>query len=167
VINSGSGNQGLTVSLPVYIHARAIGASDEKLYRALALSNLTALLQKTKLGRLSAYCGVVSAACGSGAAITYLYGGSFQQIADTITNTLADVSGIVCDGAKSSCAAKIASAVNAATMGRYMAMDGNVFRSGEGLVMDDVEKTIEKYTRMGREGMKETDIAILNLMLEP
>ena len=166
VINSGSGNQGLTVSMPVYVYAKELGISDEKLYRALTFSNLVAMLQKSKLGRLSAYCGAVSAACGSGAAIAYLQGASFKQIADTITNTIANVSGIVCDGAKSSCAAKIASAVNAATIGRYMAMDNNVFKPGEGLVMDNVEQTIDKYTAMGREGMKETDVAILNMMIE-
>lgn len=166
VINSGSGNQGLTVSLPVYVHAKALGVSEEKLYRALAFSNLVALFQKSKIGRLSAYCGAVSAACGSGAAIAYLYGATFEQIADTITNTIANVSGIVCDGAKSSCAAKIASSVNAATLGRYMAMDNNVFKAGEGLVMDSIEKTIDKYTTMGREGMRETDVSILNLMIE-
>jgi L-cysteine desulfidase len=166
VINSGSGNQGLTVSMPVYVHAKALGVSDEKLYRALAFSNLVAMLQKSKLGRLSAYCGAVSAACGSGAAIAYLQGATYKQIEDTITNTIANVSGIVCDGAKASCAAKIASSVNAATMGRYMAMDNNVFKAGEGLVMDSVEKTIDKYTTMGREGMKETDETILNMMIE-
>ena len=116
VINSGSGNQGMTVSLPVIEYAKELGVSREKLYRALVVSNLISIHQKKYIGSLSAYCGAVSAACGSGAAITYLYGGDLDDVSMTITNTIANVGGIVCDGAKSSCAAKIASAVDAAVM---------------------------------------------------
>lgn len=165
VINSGSGNQGITVTMPVYVYARHINASDERLYRALLLSNLVALYQKSQLGKLSAYCGAVSAATGSGAAIAYLSGGDLDCITRTITNTIANVSGIVCDGAKSSCAAKIASSVFSAIMGYYMAVDGNVFQPGEGLVMDDLQGTVNAYTRMGRVGMGATDITILNMMI--
>ncbi|MEG0944081.1 MAG: L-serine ammonia-lyase, iron-sulfur-dependent, subunit alpha [Angelakisella sp.] len=166
VINSGSGNQGMTVSLPVIAYAQKLGASDEMLLRALALSNLVALHQKTRIGKLSAYCGVVSAATGSGAAISYLHGMPYEDICKTITNTLANVSGIICDGAKPSCAAKIASAVDAAIMGHLMAMDHHTFGSGEGLVKDDVEQTIACIGTMGRNGMRETDQEILRLMLQ-
>ena len=165
VINSGSGNQGITASLPVYIYAQHIGASREKLIRALALSNLVALYQKSQLGKLSAYCGAVSAATGSGAAIAWLSGEDKACIERTITNTIADVSGIVCDGAKSSCAAKIASSVFSAIMGYFMACDGNVFQPGEGLVGTTLADTVNAYTRMGREGMASTDIAILHMMI--
>lgn len=165
VINSGSGNQGITVTMPVYIFAKHIGATDEQLYRALLMSNLVALYQKSQLGKLSAYCGAVSAATGSGAAIAYLSGGDLDCITRTITNTIANVSGIVCDGAKSSCASKIASSVFSAIMGYFMAMDNNVFQPGEGLVMDSLQDTVNAYTRMGRVGMASTDITILNMMI--
>ncbi len=165
VINSGSGNQGMTVSLPVIVYARHLNVSDEKLYRALVLSNLLAIHLKFGIGKLSAYCGVVSAACGSGAAISYLHDAPLSVIEKTITNTLGNVSGIVCDGAKSSCAAKIASSVDAAIMGHCMAMDNYSFSAGEGLVKDNIEKTIDTISTMGREGMKQTDEEILSLML--
>ncbi len=165
VINSGSGNQGMTVSLPVIVYAKYLKVSQETLYRALVLSNLVAIHLKSGIGKLSAYCGAVSAACGSGAAITYLHGAPLEVIEKTITNTIGNISGMVCDGAKSSCAAKIASAVDAAVMGHYMAMDNNTFGPGEGLVKDDVEKTIETVSTMGREGMKQTDQEILELMI--
>ena len=165
VINSGSGNQGMTVSLPVIEYAKELNASQEELYRALIISNLVAIHQKSGLGRLSAYCGAVSAACGSGAAITYLSGGSFDDICNTITNTLANVSGIVCDGAKSSCAAKIASSVDAALMGHYMSMNQSTFQSGDGIVQDEIENTLKSVGRLGRDGMKQTDIEILNIMI--
>lgn len=165
VINSGSGNQGITVTMPVYIYAQHIGASEDQLYRALLLSNLVALYQKSRLGKLSAYCGAVSAATGSGAAIAYLSGGDLDCITRTITNTIANVSGIVCDGAKSSCAAKIASSVFSAIMGFFMAIDNNVFQAGEGLVMDSPQGTVNAYTRVGRVGMASTDITILNMMI--
>lgn len=165
VINSGSGNQGLTVSLPVMAYAEHLKVSKEKLYRALVLSNLIAIHQKTGLGKLSAYCGAVSAACGSGAAISYLHDAPFEVISKTIVNTLGNVSGIVCDGAKPSCAAKIASSVDAAIMAHHMAMDGNTFQSGEGLIKENVESTIESICKMGKDGMRETDIEILNIMI--
>ena len=166
IINSGSGNQGMTVSLPVIIYAHHLNVSDELLYRALAFSNLIAVHLKSGIGKLSAYCGVVSAACGSGAAITYLHQASLETISKTITNVLGNVSGIVCDGAKSSCAAKIASAVDAALMGHYLAMDDNTYGVGEGLVKENVEKTICTIGKMGRDGMKQTDVEILNLMIQ-
>ena len=165
IINSGSGNQGMTVSLPVIVYARYLKVPKEMLYRALVLSNLVAIHLKSGIGKLSAYCGAVSAACGSGAAITYLHGAPLSVIEKTITNTIGNVSGMVCDGAKSSCAAKIASAVDAAIMGHYMAMDDNTFGAGEGLVKEDVEKTIETVSTMGREGMRQTDTEILELMI--
>lgn len=167
IINSGSGNQGMTVSLPVIEYARELGIGDEGLYRALALSNLIAIHQKRHIGRLSAYCGAVSAACGSGAAITYMVNGDgYDAICDTITNTLANVSGMVCDGAKPSCAAKIASAVDAAILGHQMAMRRRGFKSGEGIVKPDVEQTIDAVGRMASEGMQTTDQEILHIMLD-
>ena len=166
VINSGSGNQGMTVSLPVIEYAKELGVGKEKLYRALVVSNLVAIYLKSGIGRLSAYCGAVSAACGSGAAITYLYGGDYDRISKTITNTLGNVSGIVCDGAKPSCAAKVASSLDAAIMAHYLSMQDDSFISGEGLVKDDVEKTIESIGRLARDGMKETDVEVLKIMVE-
>lgn len=164
VINSGSGNQGMTVSLPVIEYAKELGVSKEKLYRALVVSNLTSIHQKTAIGKLSAYCGAVSAACGSGAGITYLHGGDYEEISRTITNTIANIGGIVCDGAKPSCAAKIASAVDAAIMAHYMSAQNKVFQSGDGLVKNNVENTIKSIGRMGNQGMKSTDIEILKIM---
>ena len=166
MINSGSGNQGMTVSLPVEIYARELHVSQEKKIRALVLSNLIAIYQKNELGKLSAYCGVVSASVGAGAAIAYLHNADWEVIEETIVNTLGNISGIVCDGAKASCAAKIASSVDAAVMAYHMAAVNRGFRSGEGLVKQDAEKTLRSYGRMGREGMKATDIEILKIMLE-
>lgn len=166
VINSGSGNQGLAVSLPVVEYAKELKSSEEKLYRALVVSNLTAIHIKNSIGRLSAFCGAVTAACGSGAAITYLCGGTYEDISRTVTNTLANVSGIVCDGAKASCAAKIASAVNAAILAHHLSFDCKAFANGDGLVKGDVEATIKSIGRMGREGMKETDQEIIKIMIE-
>lgn len=166
VINSGSGNQGLTASLPVIIFAHDLGVSEEKLIRALLFSNLIALMQKARIGKLSAYCGAVSAACGAGAAIAYLHDRSKEEIIDTITNTLGNVSGIVCDGAKPSCAAKIASSVDAAIMGYTLAANKQRFNAGEGLVKDTVEDTIRAITQMAKDGMKMTDVEILNIMIE-
>ena len=166
VINSGSGNQGMTVSLPVIEYALELGAGIEKLYRALVISNLASIHQKHQIGRLSAYCGAVSAAAGSGAGIAYLYGYGIDEISETITNTIANVGGIVCDGAKPSCAAKIASSVDAAIMAFEMSRKDRTFAPGEGLVKDNIEQTIESVGRMGREGMKETDVEILNIMIE-
>lgn len=167
VINSGSGNQGLTVSLPVIEYAEELKVSHEKLCRALVLANLVSLDQKRYIGSLSAYCGAVCAATGAASGIAYLYGGGYDEISNTITNTICTVGGIVCDGAKPSCAAKIASAVDAAIMGFQMGMkEGNVFKPGQGLVKDDVEKTIRCVGQMASEGMRSTDQKILNLMVE-
>lgn len=171
VINSGSGNQGLTASLPVKIYADAYGIGRERMLRSLVVSNLIAIHQKQYIGSLSAYCGAVSAACGAGAAIAYLLGEKqtaaelYRQVADTITNTIATVGGMVCDGAKSSCAAKIATAVDCAITAYELSRYGNVFQPGEGLVMESVEDTIESVGRMGREGMHATDLEILQIML--
>ena len=166
VINSGSGNQGMTVSLPVIEYAKELKVSQDKLYRALVVSNLIAIHQKKYIGSLSAYCGAVSAACGAGAAITYLYDGTYDEVAATIVNTIANVGGIVCDGAKSSCAAKISSAVEAAINAHHMARHHCVFMPGEGIVQGDVEDTIKSVGYVGRVGMKSTDIEILNLMID-
>lgn len=166
VINSGSGNQGITVSLPVIQYAKHLQVSREKMIRALVLSNLIAIHEKTAVGRLSAYCGAVSAACGSGAAITYLHDGSYEQICATITNTLANVSGIICDGAKPSCAAKIASSVDAAILGHYLAMEQEKFVAGDGIVKEDVERTISSVGILASRGMRETDEVILDIMVE-
>ena len=166
VINSGSGNQGLTVSMPVIEYATYLSVSHEKLLRALALSNLAAIHQKYFIGPLSAYCGAVSAAAGASAAIAYLHGGREKEISESISNTLAMVAGIVCDGAKASCAAKIATALDSAILGYEMAMDERKsFSGGDGLVHDNVEKTIKAFGKVGKDGMKETDIEILHLML--
>ena len=171
VINSGSGNQGLTASLPVKIYADAYGIGRERMLRSLVVSNLISIHQKQYIGSLSAYCGAVSAACGAGAAIAYLLGEKqsaaelYRQVADTITNTIATVGGMVCDGAKSSCAAKIATAVDCAITAYELSRYGNVFQPGEGLVMESVEDTIESVGRMGREGMHATDLEILQIML--
>ena len=165
VINSGSGNQGITCSVPIVVYAKYLGAAEDTMYRALIVSNLVALLQKRGIGRLSAFCGAVCAACGSGAGITYLHGGDYDTIGRTITNTLANVSGIVCDGAKGSCAAKIAASVDAAILAHEMSMDGNTFGAGEGLVKESVEQTIASIGRMAAEGMRETDTEILRIMI--
>ncbi len=165
VINSGSGNQGMTVSLPVMAFAEHWKVSREMLYRALVVSNLIAIHQKKYVGSLSAYCGAVSAACGAGAAITYLHGGGYSAVCLTITNTIGNVGGIVCDGAKSSCAAKIASAVDAAILAYYMGSGLHSFQPGEGIVQEDVEGTIKSMGYIGRVGMKSTDTEILNLMI--
>ena len=165
VINSGSGNQGMTVSLPIVVYADHLKSTDEEKYRALTLSNLIAIYQKNGLGKLSAYCGAVSAAAGAGAGIAYLHHSSKEVIEDTIVNTLANVSGIVCDGAKASCAAKIASAVDAAELGFFMANNNHVFSAGEGLVNESAEDTIKNIGRMGRVGMKSTDVDILKIMI--
>lgn len=164
IINSGSGNQGITASLPVIEYARELGASQEALYRALLISNLSAIHQKTGIGPLSAYCGAVSAGAGAGAGIAYLLGGKYREIAHTIVNALAIASGIVCDGAKASCAAKIAMAVEAGILGYDMFLNGQQFLSGDGLVSSGVENTIRNIGRLGREGMRETDREIINMM---
>ena len=166
VINSGSGNQGITASLPVYVYAKELGANEEKLYRALLVSNLVTLHEKTGIGRLSAYCGAVSAGAGAGAGITYLHGGGCREISHTIVNALAVTSGIVCDGAKSSCAAKIAMAVEAGILGFEMYSCGKQFYGGDGLVAKGVENSIANFSRLGRVGMRETDKEIIRMMTE-
>lgn len=166
VINSGSGNQGITASLPVYVYAKELGASEEKLFRALLVSNLVTLHEKTGIGRLSAYCGAVSAGAGAGAGITYLHGGGCREISHTIVNALAVTSGIVCDGAKSSCAAKIAMAVEAGILGFEMYSCGKQFYGGDGLVAKGVENSIANFSRLGRIGMRETDKEIIRMMTE-
>jgi L-cysteine desulfidase len=166
VINSGSGNQGMTVSLPVIEYAKELDVSHEKLIRALVLANLIALHQKRYIGYLSAYCGAVSAAAGAGCGVCWLKGGGYEEICDVITNTIATVGGMVCDGAKSSCAGKISISVETALMAVDMAMNKHVYRNGEGMVKNDIEKTIEAYGRMAAKGMAETDVEILNIMME-
>lgn len=166
IINSGSGNQGITVSVPVLEYARELHSDREKLYRALVVSNLVAIHQKTGIGRLSAYCGAVSAGCGAGCGIAYLQGGDFRCIAHTLVNALAIVSGIVCDGAKPSCAGKIASAVDAGILGYEMYCQGQQFRGGEGILSKGVENTIRNVVRLGAVGMKETDKEIIQIMTE-
>lgn len=165
IINSGSGNQGMTCSLPVIEFGKELKKSKEEIYRALCVSNLVALNQKKYIGSLSAYCGAVCATAGAGAGITYLCGGTLEQIENTVVNTIADAGGIVCDGAKPSCAAKISTALQAAILSHKMAMRGLTFARGEGLVMDCPEDTIKAVGYVGRAGMKQTDVEILNLMI--
>ena len=165
VINSGSGNQGITVSVPVILYGLSKGLPQETIYRALALSNLTAIYQKAGIGRLSAYCGAVSAAVGAAAGITWLSGGGLREIGMTVVNGLANVSGIVCDGAKASCAAKIAAALEGSLLGHRLAMAGRCFAPGDGIVQPTADETVVTVGRLGREGMRETDIEILNIML--
>ena len=166
VICSGSGNQGMTASLPVIEYAKELQADHDTLVRALLISNLTTLHAKAGIGRLSAYCGAVSAGAGAGAGIAYLYGGDEEDIAHTIVNTLAISSGIVCDGAKSSCAAKIATAVETGILGFEMYRNGQQFYDGEGLVVKGVENSIDNFSRLGRVGMRETDREIILMMTE-
>lgn len=166
VINSGSGNQGITVTMPVVVYAEELQVSPAKRYRALLVSNLVSIYIKHYIGPLSAFCGAVSASCGAGAGITYLCGGDYGRIAKTITNTLGNVGGIVCDGAKPSCAAKIASSVNAAILAHHMSMNDKSFQPGEGIVEEDVEQTIRNMGYIGKVGMKPTDKEILNVMTD-
>lgn len=165
IINSGSGNQGITASVPVIVYAKDMKVSHETLLRALTLSNLTAIHQKTAIGRLSAYCGAVSAGTGAGAGIAYLHGGDYKEIVHTVVNALAIVSGIVCDGAKASCAAKIASAVDAGILGYQMYIRGQQFYGGDGIVTKGVEETLKNVGRLGKEGMKATNEEIIRIMI--
>jgi len=166
IIVSGSGNQGMTASLPVIEYARAMNADEELLLRALVVADLITIHQKTPIGRLSAFCGAVSAGCGAAAGIAYLYGGRYDEVAHTIANTLAICSGMICDGAKPSCAAKIASAVNAGLMGYQMYLNGHhEFLGGEGIIKKGVENTIDSVGRLARCGMKQTDSEILDIMV--
>lgn len=164
IINSGSGNQGITVSVPVIVYAKQMHVSDELLYRALIVSNLCAIHLKTGIGRLSAYCGAVSAGVGAGCGIAYLHNGDFEVIAHTLVNAISIGSGIICDGAKASCAGKIALSVEAGILGYHMYCNGQEFKSGDGLVVKGVEKTIKNIGRLGSIGMKETDKEIIDMM---
>lgn len=166
IINSGSGNQGITVSVPVITYAKELKVTDEKLYRALALSNLTAIHQRIQIGRLSAYCGAVNAGAAAGAGIAYLSGGDYEAVIHTVVNALAIVSGIICDGAKASCAGKIAFAVEAGILGYHMYVQGQQFYGGDGIVKKGIEDTIKSVGRLGKDGMKGTNEEIIKIMLE-
>ena len=166
VIVSGSGNQGMTASLPVIVYALDIHADREQLLRALVVSNLVTIHQKTPIGRLSAFCGAVSAGCGAAAGVAWLLDGTYEAVSATITNTLGMISGTVCDGAKPSCATKIASAVEAGLLGFDLYESGKALHGGDGILKGDVEKTIESVGQLAREGMRETDEEILDIMLD-
>ncbi len=166
IINSGSGNQGITSSVPVIVYAKELGVDEDKLYRALALSDLTTIHQKTPIGRLSAYCGAVSAGAGAGAGIAYLNGVDFETVIHTVCNAVAITSGMICDGAKASCAAKIAESVDAGILGYYMYKNGQQFVAGDGIVGKGIEKTLQNVGRLARDGMKATNEEILQIMIE-
>lgn len=166
VITAGSGNQGLTTSVPVITYAAHLGATQEALYRALVVANLTTIHQKTSIGKLSAFCGAVSAGAGAAAGITYLQGGRFAEVSHTVVNALGILSGMICDGAKPSCAAKIAAAVDAGIFGYEMYKSGQQFYRGDGIIAQDVEATIRNIGRLGRDGMRETDREILEMMIQ-
>ena len=165
IINSGSGNQGMTASLPVIVYAEELQVSQDKMYRALALSNLTVIHQKTPIGCLSAYCGVVCAGAGAGAGIAYLCGGGYQEVIHTVVNALAIVSGMICDGAKASCAGKIVSAVDAGILGYHMYIRGQQFCGGDGIVTKGIEGTLKNVGRLGKDGMKATNEEIIKIMI--
>jgi L-cysteine desulfidase len=166
IILSGSGNQGITASVPVVIFAQYLGVSEETLFRAVAVSDLVTIHQKTGIGRLSAYCGAISAGCGAGAGIAYLYGGRKDAVAHTVVNAIAILSGTICDGAKPSCAAKIAAAVDAGILGYAMFLEDQQFYGGDGIVTKGADRTVTNVGRLAREGMRETDRTILKIMLE-
>jgi L-cysteine desulfidase len=165
VINSGSGNQGMTASIPVIVYARELGVSEDLMYRALVVSNLVTIHLKTGIGSLSAYCGAISAGCGAGSGICYLHGGRLNEISHTIVNALAINSGVICDGAKASCAAKIASAVEAGLLGMQMYMHDSQFYGGDGIVIKGVENTIRAVSKIARDGMRGTDQEIIRIMI--
>lgn len=165
IITSGSGNQGIASTVPVIVYARERGISEEQLCRCLVFSSLLTVFQKEYLGKLSAFCGAVSASCAAGAAITYMMGGTVKQIKDTIDNTLANIPGIICDGAKASCAAKIASALDAALLAHNLAMEGKVYEANSGILQDDAGHTISSVGYIGKVGMKQTDAEIVKMML--
>ncbi len=165
IILSGSGNQGITASVPVAIYAEELGKTEEELLKAVTLSDLVTIHQKTGIGRLSAYCGAISAGCGAGAGIAYLQGGRFEAVAHTVVNAIAILSGTICDGAKPSCAAKIAAAVEAGILGFHMYLENQQFYGGDGIVTKGVDKTVTNIGRLAREGMRETDRTILEIML--
>ena len=166
IILSGSGNQGITASVPVAVYAKELGKTEEEMLRAVVLSDLVTIHQKTGIGRLSAYCGAISAGCGAGAGIAYLQGGKLHAVAHTIVNAIAILSGTICDGAKPSCAAKIAAAVDAGILGWEMYQEKQQFYGGDGLVTKGVDKTVINVGRLAREGMRETDKTILQIMLD-
>ena len=166
IINSGSGNQGIASSVPVIIYAREHDMPQEKLYRALLFSALLTIYQKEFIGKLSAFCGAVSASCASGAAVTYLCGGTLDQIKATVGNTLANIPGIICDGAKVSCAAKIASSLDAAMMAHYLSMNGQEYQAYTGILKEEIGETISCVGQIAKDGMKQTDQEIVKLMLE-
>lgn len=166
VINSGSGNQGIASSVPVIVYAREYAIPQEKLYRALVFSSLMTVYQKEFIGKLSAFCGAISASCAAGAAITYICDGTVEQIKNTIDNTLADIPGIICDGAKTSCAAKIASALDAAMLAHSLSMKGKAYAAYTGILKEDAGETISCVGYIGREGMRQTDREIIHVMLE-
>lgn len=166
VIVSGSGNQGMTTSLPVIVYAKHLGCTREHLIRALVVSNLVTIRLKSRIGRLSAYCGAVSAGCGAAAGVCKLRGGNANQISHAIINAIAIDSGIICDGAKSSCAAKIASAVEAGLIAMEMALSGANFSGGDGILVDSVEDTIDNVGNIARDSMRETDETIIKLMIK-
>lgn len=166
IINSGSGNQGIASSVPVIVYAREHCIPQERLYRALAFSGLLTIHQKEYIGKLSAFCGAVSASCAAGAAVTYLAGGSLEQIKASIDNTLANIPGIICDGAKASCAAKIASSLDAAMLAHHLAMAGKSYGARNGILREDAEETISCVGHIGKEGMRQTDREIIRLMLQ-
>ena len=165
IIISGSGNQGITASVPVVIYGQELGASEAEILRAVAVSDLVTIHQKTGIGRLSAYCGAISAGCGAGAGIAYLQGGGVRGVAHAVVNAVAILSGTICDGAKPSCAAKIAAAVEAGILGYDMYMDGQQFYGGDGIITKGADKTLTNIGRLAREGMRETDRTILEIML--
>lgn len=165
IITSGSGNQGIASTVPVIVYAQEKNISPERLYRALAFSSLLTVYQKEYIGKLSAFCGAVSASCAAGAAITYLIGGTLEQIEDTIDNTMANIPGIICDGAKASCAAKIASALDAALFAHSLAMHGKVYAANTGILQNDTGETISCVGHIGKVGMKQTDSEIVKLMI--
>ena len=165
IIISGSGNQGITASVPVAVVAQEMNASEDELIRAVVVSDLVTIHQKTGIGRLSAYCGAISAGCGAGAGIAYLRGGRFHAVAHTMVNAIAILSGTICDGAKPSCAAKIAAAVDAGILGYDMYLENQQFYGGDGIVTKGVDKTVINVGRLAREGMKQTDKTILEIML--
>ena len=166
IILSGSGNQGITASVPVAIYAQAFGASEEELIKAVAVSDLVTVHQKTGIGRLSAYCGAISAGVGAGAGIAYLHGGRKEAVAHTVVNAVAILSGTICDGAKPSCAAKIAAAVDAGILGYNMYLENQQFYGGDGIVTKGADRTVSNIGRLAREGMRETDTTILKIMLD-
>jgi L-cysteine desulfidase len=165
IINSGSGNQGITTSVPVIVYAKENNMEYEKLIRALVLSNLITMHLKTGIGSLSAYCGVICAGVGAASGICYLKGGKYSEISQTIINAIAIDSGVICDGAKASCAAKIASAIDSAILGMHMVEYGKEFCAGDGIVTEGVENTIKNIGRLASDGMKKTDEEIINIMI--